>query len=593
MKKNFMYAMMSTIVLTGAVNLTACSSGDEIVDNPDYNPETNTVKTQFAISIPNVGNNSATRMTAENVQATGNFLGIKDFKLLSFTSKADGIGSTGGTLIDLPSISSFTTDLTTTTSNYDHAQLFTDIEINTGTKSFLLYGVSGSTTKPANESAPTETEIAGMFSNGTIITPTVWTVAPIGFTFSLRSIATTTADAKANALVAYINAIAGASGWKESTGTLKTLFDNFTSLHAGSSASVQAAVQGLYHSVFSKSDAVSEAIKTAIKTDTYASDTKDDGTLTFTDAINGYPANINLPDGAAYIAWSDTKQASVATGAGTINTFNQTTSLDKYTFPAALYYRTKSNIKTSNVFEKQYYVNTNSWSDILNKYTSGEEVTTATKSIAIENPLQYAVGRLDVKVKLGDVTVYDRNGDAVVLDANGLKLTGVIVGGQSAVNCDFEPTGTSDRVIYDKVADNTMVTNNEPSAIQNHTLVFETPSTGENQKVRIALEFENTGETFQGADGIVPAGCKFYLIAELDPTKTSDIKTGTARDKVFEQDYTTTVELTISQGSNSAGNNQGLGNAYNTIPDLRSKGMELGMSVDLKWQPGITFQVNI
>ena len=48
-----------------------------------------------------------------------------------------------------------------------------------------------------------------------------------------------------------------------------------------------------------------------------------------------------------------------------------------------------------------------------------------------------------------------------------------------------------------------------------------------------------------GVNGVIPAGTKFYLIAELDPTKPADIKSGTGRDKVFEQDYVTTVTLTI------------------------------------------------
>ena len=46
MKKIFKYAMMGAIALTGAVSFSACSSSEEIVDNPDYNPVDNTVKTQ-------------------------------------------------------------------------------------------------------------------------------------------------------------------------------------------------------------------------------------------------------------------------------------------------------------------------------------------------------------------------------------------------------------------------------------------------------------------------------------------------------------------------------------------------------------------
>ena len=48
-------------------------------------------------------------------------------------------------------------------------------------------------------------------------------------------------------------------------------------------------------------------------------------------------------------------------------------------------------------------------------------------------------------------------------------------------------------------------------------------------------------------------------------------------------DYKTTMNLTITS----------LKNAYNTIPDLRSTKLQLGLSVDLDWQTGIQYDVNI
>lgn len=34
---------------------------------------------------------------------------------------------------------------------------------------------------------------------------------------------------------------------------------------------------------------------------------------------------------------------------------------------------------------------------------------------------------------------------------------------------------------------------------------------------------------------------------------------------------------------------QGLANAYNVLPDLRTAKLSLGLSVDLNWQTGMTF----
>ena len=50
MKKCFVYALFSAIAFMGAASFAGCSSSDEVINNPDFDPETNTVKTQLAIS---------------------------------------------------------------------------------------------------------------------------------------------------------------------------------------------------------------------------------------------------------------------------------------------------------------------------------------------------------------------------------------------------------------------------------------------------------------------------------------------------------------------------------------------------------------
>ena len=70
--------------------------------------------------------------------------------------------------------------------------------------------------------------------------------------------------------------------------------------------------------------------------------------------------------------------------------------------------------------------------------------------------------------------------------------------------------------------------------------------------------------------------------------------------QVFKQDYKTIVNFTIKAGKSkndtsfpSGGNATGLGTAYNTIPDLRTPQLELGLSVDLTWQAGLNFNINL
>ena len=50
---------------------------------------------------------------------------------------------------------------------------------------------------------------------------------------------------------------------------------------------------------------------------------------------------------------------------------------------------------------------------------------------------------------------------------------------------------------------------------------------------------------------------------------------------MFIQDFMTTANFVLGETS--------LQHAYATVPDLRSTQISLGLSVDLKWQTGLTF----
>ena len=123
-----------------------------------------------------------------------------------------------------------------------------------------------------------------------------------------------------------------------------------------------------------------------------------------------------------------------------------------------------------------------------------------------------------------------------------------------------------------------------------------TGTANDQQKVKVAIELENGDEEFYGVDGKIGKNQKFYLVAELDPNAATGVSgtiqwpaadksnfpaTGVTR--VFIQDYTTTANFTINS----------LKNAYVTIPDLRASKLQLGLSVDLEWQTGLTYDVTI
>ena len=90
----------------------------------------------------------------------------------------------------------------------------------------------------------------------------------------------------------------------------------------------------------------------------------------------------------------------------------------------------------------------------------------------------------------------------------------------------------------------------------------------------------NSGTDFYGVQGKIAAGAKFYLVAQLDPTAVNPTP---SVGSVFLKNYQTEANLTITS----------LKNAYVTIPDLRASELVLGLSVDLKWETGIKFDVEI
>ena len=185
----------------------------------------------------------------------------------------------------------------------------------------------------------------------------------------------------------------------------------------------------------------------------------------------------------------------------------------------------------------------------------------------------------------------------VSVTANAFPVKGILIGGQkSDVNWEYLPnTSASDKVVYDSDINNINLTTTESSPF--YTLLFDSYTTGlkANQNtIRIALELENnSGADFKGIDGVVAAGQRFYLLAELDPKASSGVtaiswpNTNPNRfpqfgiDRTFVQDFTTKVKFTVRT----------LKNAYVTIPDLRSIKLKLGLSVDLRWQSGLTFDV--
>jgi hypothetical protein len=331
-----------------------------------------------------------------------------------------------------------------------------------------------------------------------------------------------------------------------------------------------------------------EAICTAIANATYGV-TASGTTLTFSKNYNNYPADLGLPDGAAYVTWDATNKMFTTLVTAEHNTGMDVAPLSAFVYPASLYYWVKSGIMTSEE-AKDSHSDTDTWATITSGYNKGTEVTSKTRSIVITDPVQYAVARLDLTLKATS-PLLDASNQTITLysdDSYKFPVTGIIVGGQKAVDWKFEQitTGTvTAYTMYDsQVADGgtRYLSTTKSSAI--HTLLLETndatSATDDAANIQIAVELQNnSNQTIVGYNKqyILP-GCKFYLIGTLKPWKD-----GETIKRAFKQDYTTTANLTINS----------LANAHSTLPDLGIPQMNLGVSIDLTWQTGVTHDITI
>lgn len=602
-KNVFLFAAAMTFI--GA--FTACSSDDEnIVENEELTLG-DPVRAQFTISIPLSSNHADTRMSAATVQSAQNineFRGINDIKIFPAAVMPGNFNASSILGKDI-SLTTLMVPSAQSVSNYipnqgllngSNSVLYGDVQLQIGTRTFLFYG-------KAIGDAPNEdltAKNADYFFKYGHLNTTGLDVASggntSGFTFSPKEITTATkSDEKRTAICTYLNSIAnakvageGGEVWASSENVgYKNLYNNFTGMKAGSSTNLQVAVRDLYFALKENPNPLPQAICTAIKNDTYVTINETDKTVTFKDNIAGYPdVSDNLPEGAAVLnhATGEFKYVENSDNYAGMNV----TAITQYAYPASLYYWGKSGILTSEESQKSLFTAGKTWEQIANatNYKNGNAISSKTRSVVLTEPVNYAVGRLDISVvpQYG-VAIYDKTGVDVV-DLSKVKLTGILIGGQKNVDWQFEPKSGKEYTLYDNIQKSTTNTGGVALSTStdnyiNSTLVLETtgPVGDTADKVNVALEFINNDKDFVGKDGIVAKGTKFYLVGSLDVSTVSNDEKNKTGGKVFKQDYITKAQFTIRT----------LKTAENTIPDLRNPNVEIGLSVNLTWQDGITF----
>lgn len=676
MKKTFLkFAYVSAIALTGMMGFSACQSDSAEEVNPNYDPESNSVKTEFAF---NISSNAKQKMTGANTQQDGtNFLGMNTMWLYCLAADPAAASTfLANGQINLGSLAE--SEISSAQSSKIYSMF-----LPVGTKNFLFYGSQGGFNAAGGHT----------YGQLTKVFPDEKTskLANVGaITFALKPIVeVANADlvAKGNILVKYLNDILEAKGSNNMTwigtqwyldsghGTAEDRLDfkEIASLYNAfvkqmnyrqlSGFETLRSVQDLYNSivrVINKSTnddvkAVANAVKAAIEANFTVAGTGP-YTLTYqaTDTkITNFPSQQGLPAGAAVVT-TEPKAISAVTSntfasfdTFTLsldgeNTLGQSIASDAYeiTYPSELTYFTNSKAVTSTGAHaaSDYPKTVENWDNIADQNWAGAstnktdwrfpgEVTVMTTAAAIRQNIKYGAAQLVSYVKItpnasnklidnakqititNDATydlLEDKEDQEIAYSAGMFTWKGILIGGQpTESNWQFLPSGERSRVIYDN-AINAAAVNNAPSATPTYTLVMDNYNGGTNEdKVRIALELENnTGQDFYGQDGLIPAGGTFYLVGELDPTSPTsgtpinwgevynhatkpDVidHPGLGTQRVFIQDFKTTVNFNISE--------KALQKAYSSIPDLRSTKLLFGLSVDLTWKTGLSFDIDL
>ena len=610
MKKVKFFGLAGIILLASGAGFSSCSS-----DSADPTGGTGVagqvVKTQFYLNIPYAGNEEggnarvSTRMSDVNTQHTSdmaaNFLRLVDIEMFAFSETP----SSGVTSTRTIRIGANTGD----NSNNYWRRLYSDIAIPVGTTNMILYTraskesntstdpktkfQAGSLTNPyttfTDEAKPTLSELK--FNLETIHSDNDFATQGTAILNKLNAIAQTKATVS-GATIEWSNIEAATIGTPEERKILQDLYNDFVSLTAGSENSVIRAIEDLKAAVETQQLADFNDLTQAIKDNCTTSDLNNSF---------GFPRNISLPDGAAVLTFNSENKTftykEVITG---VTTGSNLVDHTKITYPSELAYFVSSPVGTSSTKDKLADLpDYNAWLNNTETWTAYEDVVKGnTTLVVLKEPVQYGVACLESKIKCATASLVDNAKQIIKSTANntltvpeeGIRVTGILVGGQpQGVEWNFEPASDAkfDHTIYDQdmnsgIAAKTAVTNS------NYTLVLDnknsSPTDPAQSKVYVTVELENNMGDFYGKEGLIPKGSRFYLVGQLDPKATTATKpSGETIDRVFVKDHTTVANFTI----------QNLQNAYNHIPDMRTSKINVGLAVDLTWQEGITFNVDL
>lgn len=289
--------------------------------------------------------------------------------------------------------------------------------------------------------------------------------------------------------------------------------------------------------------------------------------------LNDFPMTFNLPWGSVLLQFD----IAVGSSQGFVFTYNYKGTVEtyamggstttesafdpmNYVYPAELCYFGNSAIRVTDVSKvaNDYpdgvakWENENSWGS---EWTANSHVQSTTRSVAMQDNINYGTALLETRVRYGAAVLEDNNHNlqwewnkanepnneiSVTSNDDHFHLTGVLIGGQEPeVGWNYiakSSTPGFGHMIFDKVKSK-LSGNGEVEYIQipaystasamgplsqpTYTLVWdnwEAANKGKKQRdVYIALEFENNSKDFYGENNLIRTGSRFYLVGKLNP----------------------------------------------------------------------------
>ena len=609
-------AILMSLMLLGCAKETSSEGGDDA--------KVETVNVRFAFSmIPQHSHKAKTRMDSTIVNPAALENGLEDARMLCFNSIPTASSNKIGEMIEFKNLEDeiISSDTISGEATDTEVSEFRQVSVPVGTTHFGFYGnAPGATSTHEDRMKNGIIEVVGL-SKSTYQGNSGIRFKPVQICSSTADFGGSATGAKLLALLNELMAVPSTEAapndrWETVEEiNLNEAYQRMIELKTLSSQHVALMLAKVYKVVSQTPEGVpgrqlADAIKSKIASVCTTAPTPTSTMVDLQEEYQNFPTDIHLPMGAARITWDDAQKKFIVPDVQAYGKQFDIASMNDYCYPMNLQYQVLSDILASDTEVALPAIEGGStlseqWKELIDDLYSGAStvVQNSTKSVAMKQQVNYAVGKLALKTRIASSdNMYDAKGKLVDV-TNGFTLKGYIIGGQREVDYNFQPVaGSKEFAIYDTGL------NGGPQEVKRHDFTKENfvlgLGTSADKDIQIALELVNNGDDFQGADGVIVHGATFYLVANLAPKEGTNYTSGSL-DQVFSRDKATTVTLTIEGGYPDTDGDgkpdtglddygrpnplKGLATATYGLPSLEIPKPTVGLSVNLNWEEGLWY----